>query len=303
MALFKIFKGSSAELGNTAATINAHEGYLYFTEDEGKFYIDITNGAPAILGVDRIPLNAYKADRSDNFYADSITTGDLIVNGNSSFVNNVSFSTIPISITPAANSNDRSVATTEFVTSAISNHIYTLPVATNNSLGGIEIGYSENGKNYAVQLDENKAYVNVPWTDTIPNLSSANDIDNYNLLLTADNGSYLNNTYTKSNLLYNASSSTLITSGFQASSAAISELTASSLQVSGYTTFSHIPLSVTPNDNSNGIEVATTAFVKNIVSTFSNSIGKNLTIGSYVYNGTADISIPIYDGLWTAASA
>lgn len=302
MALFKIFKGDSSQLG-TGTTANAHNGYLYFTEDEGKFYIDISDNTPAVLGVDRIPLNAYKADRSDNFYADSITTGDLIVNGNSSFVNNVSFSTIPISITPAANSNDGSVATTEFVTSAISNHIYTLPVATSNDLGGIEIGYSENGKNYAVQLDENKAYVNVPWTDTIPNLSSANDIDNYNLLLTADNGNYLNNTYTKSNLLYNASSSTLITSGFQASSAAISELTASSLQVSGYTTFSHIPLSVTPNDNSNGIEVATTAFVKNIVSTFSNSIGKNLTIGSYVYNGTADISIPIYDGLWTAASA
>jgi hypothetical protein len=43
---------------------------------------------------------------------------------------------------------------------------YVLPVATNSALGGIKIGYSENGKNYPVELDSQKAYVNVPWTDT-----------------------------------------------------------------------------------------------------------------------------------------
>ena len=41
---------------------------------------------------------------------------------------------------------------------------YTLPVATAGALGGIRIGYSQTGKNYPVQLDNNnKAYVNVPW--------------------------------------------------------------------------------------------------------------------------------------------
>ena len=45
---------------------------------------------------------------------------------------------------------------------------YTLPSATSNALGGIKIGYQpESGtKNYAVQLSGDKAYVNVPWTDT-----------------------------------------------------------------------------------------------------------------------------------------
>lgn len=44
---------------------------------------------------------------------------------------------------------------------------YVLPVATSDNLGGAKIGYSENGKNYAVKLDsDNKMYVNVPWTDT-----------------------------------------------------------------------------------------------------------------------------------------
>ena len=43
---------------------------------------------------------------------------------------------------------------------------YTLQVATGNSLGGVKIGYSENGKNYPVELDSEKMFVNVPWTDT-----------------------------------------------------------------------------------------------------------------------------------------
>ena len=45
---------------------------------------------------------------------------------------------------------------------------YSLPVANANGLGGIRIGYSPlaGTKNYPVVLDtNNKAYVNVPWTD------------------------------------------------------------------------------------------------------------------------------------------
>lgn len=42
-----------------------------------------------------------------------------------------------------------------------------IPNASSTIVGGIKIGYSTSGKNYAVQLDSsNKAYVNVPWTDT-----------------------------------------------------------------------------------------------------------------------------------------
>lgn len=39
--------------------------------------------------------------------------------------------------------------------------------ASSTILGGIKTGYTQSGKNYPVQLDSNnKAYVNVPWTDT-----------------------------------------------------------------------------------------------------------------------------------------
>ena len=43
---------------------------------------------------------------------------------------------------------------------------YSLPFAANGTRGGVQIGYSSSGKNYAVQLSSEKMYVNVPWTDT-----------------------------------------------------------------------------------------------------------------------------------------
>lgn len=42
-----------------------------------------------------------------------------------------------------------------------------LKAATSSAIGGIAIGYSENGKNYPVELNSSgQAYVNVPWTDS-----------------------------------------------------------------------------------------------------------------------------------------
>lgn len=43
---------------------------------------------------------------------------------------------------------------------------YVLPLATAATRGGIKVGYAANGRNYPVQMDGEKAYVNVPWTDT-----------------------------------------------------------------------------------------------------------------------------------------
>ena len=43
---------------------------------------------------------------------------------------------------------------------------YSLPIAADGTRGGIQIGYEENNKNYPVELDSEKAFVNVPWTDT-----------------------------------------------------------------------------------------------------------------------------------------
>lgn len=72
MALFRIFKGNKNKLGAVPATGEqdtryAHEGFAYFTPDDGKFYIDIAgntgdNNTQAVVGTNRIPLSADKAD-------------------------------------------------------------------------------------------------------------------------------------------------------------------------------------------------------------------------------------------------
>ena len=40
-----------------------------------------------------------------------------------------------------------------------------LPDAADGVTGGIQIGYAASGRNYALELLNKKAYVNVPWTD------------------------------------------------------------------------------------------------------------------------------------------
>lgn len=58
-------------------------------------------------------------------------------------------------------------ATQSWVTSQ--GYLTSIPVATSSAYGGIQIGYTTEDKNYAVQLSHGKAYVNVPWTDTNTN--------------------------------------------------------------------------------------------------------------------------------------
>lgn len=43
---------------------------------------------------------------------------------------------------------------------------YTLPLATSSVRGGVKIGYTQNARNYPVELSSEQMFVNVPWTDT-----------------------------------------------------------------------------------------------------------------------------------------
>ena len=68
MALFKISRGMAANLPKTY-----HEGYCYFTVDDGKFYIDTTDDASG-----RIVLNAASADtdRLNNIIDETYVTSE-----------------------------------------------------------------------------------------------------------------------------------------------------------------------------------------------------------------------------------
>jgi len=81
-----------------------------------------------------------------------------------------------------ATSSTNGLMTPEMVTklnniSAEANN-YTLPAAAASTLGGIKTGYTNNGKNYKVQLDgSHNAFVNVPWESG----SGSVDTDTYAL--------------------------------------------------------------------------------------------------------------------------
>lgn len=48
-----------------------------------------------------------------------------------------------------------------------------VPQATSSHLGVVKLGYTDANKGYALKLDKDgKGYVNVPWTDTVPNYSN-----------------------------------------------------------------------------------------------------------------------------------
>jgi hypothetical protein len=49
---------------------------------------------------------------------------------------------------------------------------YSLPSGTSSVRGGFKIGYSENGKNYPVEVLSEQMFVTVPWVDTIYTLTS-----------------------------------------------------------------------------------------------------------------------------------
>lgn len=71
---------------------------------------------------------------------------------------------------------------------------YTLPVATTAALGGIKTNYTNNGKNYKVDVDsDGNAYVNVPWTDTKTDISKCVTLTNETQTFDGNKRLHLNN--------------------------------------------------------------------------------------------------------------
>ena len=66
-------------------------------------------------------------------------------------------------ITLDSNGHVTGVAT---ATETVTDTNTTYSTATSSALGLVKIGYSENGKNYPVELSSGKMYVNVPWSNT-----------------------------------------------------------------------------------------------------------------------------------------
>lgn len=119
-------------------------------------------------------------------------------------------------------------ATQNWVTSQ--KYLTSVPAATSSTYGGIQIGYTTSGKNYAVQLtNDGKAYVNVPWTDTNTTYTAGTNI--------SISGTTINCTYSYSLLAATASvlGGVKIGSNISVSSGTISLTSANVTSALGFT--------------------------------------------------------------------
>ena len=200
---WKIINGTSS---NIIASQPADEGTFTVSNDtsmeilgngsdELKFVLGVPNatkkgGITAVIGPTQIPsqstsgtwypVDFVEADASR--LAVRVPTGsgssgvDSVTTTNGTFINltPTSATTGAVTVTADLSAVDGTATTgTKFLTKdnewAVPTYTtaYSLPLAANGTRGGIQIGYTQTGKNYPVQLDSEQAYVNVPWTDTV----------------------------------------------------------------------------------------------------------------------------------------
>lgn len=186
-------------------------------------------------------------------------------------------------------------ATQNWVTSQ--GYLTSIPAATSSAYGGIQIGYTTSNRNYAVQLSNGKAYVNVPWTDTNITYRAGTNI--------SISGTTINCTYT----LPTASSSVLggvkVGSNITLSSGTISLSKSNVTSALGYTPANtsdipEIPIAL-PNPHAltiNGTSyTGSSAVAINTARILSTSTLSSSTVSAgYSYNNTASRTISSLSG-------
>lgn len=183
-------------------------------------------------------------------------------------------------------------ATQNWVTSQ--GYLTSIPAATSSTYGGIQIGYTTSGKNYAVQLSNGKAYVNVPWTDTNTTYTAGTNI--------SISGTAINCTYSYS--LPTATASVLggvkIGSNISVSSGTISLTSANVTSALGFTPAktSDIPKIPAALPNPYALTINGTSYTgSSAVSVTTPKILSTTTLNSstvsagYSYNNTASKTI------------
>lgn len=145
--------------GKTLATL---------TETNGKIAATFQN-----ISITKSQVSDFSHDHGNISNAGTLTnTGVTIANGDMLVIADSSDSSKAARTSITFDGSTATKALTQKGTWETFNN-YSLPLAANGTRGGIQIGYSESGTNYAVKLSSEKAYVTVPWTDTKQNITLA----------------------------------------------------------------------------------------------------------------------------------
>ena len=145
--------------GKTLATL---------TETDGKIAATFQN-----ISITKSQVSDFSHTHGNIQNGGTLQTNDItIANGDKLVVTDSSDSSKVARASIAFDGSTTTQALTKAGTWATFNN-YSLPLASSGTRGGIQIGYSESGTNYAVKLSSEKAYVTVPWTDTKQNITLA----------------------------------------------------------------------------------------------------------------------------------
>lgn len=191
---FKVFTNSATTSNeyNTTGKIN-HADYaapIIFGTNSGKVWWSTQFQSSTILLIGRtnsIPIRIQSEDNASEIYATRFYQNEKLVATEEWVTNKGYLTSVPAqtwasitgkptfaTVATSGSYNDLTnkptipslsgYATQNWVTSQ--GYLTSIPAATSSAYGGIQIGYTTSNRNYAVQLSNGKAYVNVPWTDT-----------------------------------------------------------------------------------------------------------------------------------------
>jgi len=132
------------------ATFNTSNGVLTLSRSGGLS--DVTVDLDG-----RFALSSASGETNQNAFSNVAVSGQTTVAADSK--------TDTLTLVGAGATTITTTAGTDTITITSTDNNTTYSTATSSTLGLVKIGYSENGKNYPVELSSGQMYVNVPWTD------------------------------------------------------------------------------------------------------------------------------------------
>ena len=156
---------TNATSGATVFSIDGTQGRLFSITDE------LSGSLFAVSDISGIP--SFEVFSDDTVKIGTHNSESIVVSGSELKLSHLSTQG---SETDVLTINGSNVVGTRQLSSGAFASAYSLPLATSSTRGGAKIGYTENGKNYPVELSSEKMYVNVPWTDNNTQLSNSDVI-------------------------------------------------------------------------------------------------------------------------------